>query len=309
MPLAQIEIHDDRFRYLVPGNTHLEKVYTGCRWAEGPVYVPAFGIVVWSDIPNDRMLMWSEYTGAGLFRYPSGFSNGNTLDAQGRLITCEHGTRRVSRTEPDGSVTVVADRFEGKRLNSPNDVVVASDDAVWFTDPPYGIISDYEGYAADSEIGGCNVYRVDPVTGAVEIAADDFVKPNGLAFSPDERTLYVSDTGGSHDPAGPHHIRAFNVDRNGTLSAGRVFAVISPGLPDGFRVDTDGSVWTSAGDGVQCYDTDGRLVGKILIPEPVSNLTFGGPRRNRLFITATTSLYSVYVGTTGACRPRKEDRT
>jgi gluconolactonase len=238
-----------------------------------------------------------------VFRADSNFSNGNTRDRQGRLVTCEHGTRRVTRTEPDGTITVIADSHDGKRLNSPNDVVVKSDDTIWFTDPTYGIMSDYEGFKATPEQAGCFVYRVDPETGKMKVAADDFVKPNGLAFSPDERILYIADSGMSHDPSGPHHIRAFDVSAGGRLSRGRVFAEVSPGVPDGLRCDIDGNVWTSAQNGVQCYAPDGRALGRIRIPTLVANLTFGGPRRNRLFITATNALYSVFVATSGVQTP------
>jgi gluconolactonase len=285
--------------YLLPV-CGLEKLYTGTRWAEGPVYFADGRYLVFSDIPNNRMLRWEEETGqVSLFRYPSNFSNGNTRDRQGRLVTCEHGTRRVTRTEPDGSTTVLADRYQGKRLNSPNDVVVKSDGSIWFTDPPYGILSDYEGYKADSEIGRCNVYRVDPSDGSVKIVADDFDKPNGLAFSQDEKVLFVADSGRSHGPDKPHHIRAFDVTPEGGLKNSRVFAEIDPGIPDGFRLDIDGNLWTSAGDGVHCYSREGELLGKILIPEAVANLCFGGARRNRLFITATSSLYTLFVNTAG----------
>ena len=209
----------------------------------------------------------------------------------------------MTRTEPDGSITVLVDRYRGKKLNSPNDVVVKSDGTVWFTDPPYGILSDYEGHVGECEYGGCYVFRFDPATGALESVVEDFNKPNGIAFSPDESRLYVVDTGRSHSPEGEHHIRVFSVDAHGRLSGGEVFAEISPGIPDGLRLDVAGNIWTSAEDGVHCYAPDGVFLGKILIPEPVANLTFGGPKRNRLFITATTSLYAVYVGTTGAQRP------
>ncbi|WP_431857676.1 SMP-30/gluconolactonase/LRE family protein [Azospirillum sp.] len=295
------EVFDERFRPLVKASARLDTLYTGCRWAEGPAYVPAGRYLVWSDIPNDRMLRYDETTGAvGVFRAPAGYSNGNTIDRQGRLVTCEHGNRRVSRTEHDGSITVLADRVEGKRLNSPNDVVVRSDGAVYFTDPAYGIDSDYEGHRAESEIGACHVYRIDPRTGAVTIAADDFVRPNGLAFSPDERLLYIADTGATHVADGPRHIRRFAVAQNGTLSGGDVFATCTAGLFDGFRVDTDGRIWTSAGDGVHCYEPDGTLIGKVRVPETVANLVFGGPKRNRLFICATTSVYAFLTCVNGA---------
>ncbi|NNG04847.1 MAG: SMP-30/gluconolactonase/LRE family protein [Inquilinus sp.] len=296
------EFRDERFRALMLGNAWVEKLYTGTLWAEGPVYVADSGYLVWSDIPNNRMLCWRDGLGVTVFRSPSDFSNGNTRDRSGRLVTCEHGTRRVTRTEPDGTITVLADRFDGKRLNSPNDVVVKSDGSIWFTDPPYGILSDYEGHMADSELGANYVFRLDPETESLTVAADDFDKPNGIAFSPDESILYVADTGGSHSPGGPHHIRAFD-EADGALRNGRVFAEIDPGLADGFRLDTAGNLWTSAGDGVHCFAPDGTILGKIRVPEVVSNLTFGGPRRNRIFITATTSLYAVYVNATGVQWP------
>ncbi|HYG87838.1 MAG TPA: SMP-30/gluconolactonase/LRE family protein [Azospirillum sp.] len=296
-----IEIFDERFRPLVKASARLEKLYTGCRWAEGPAYFPAGRYLVWSDIPNDRMLRFDETTGTvGVFRSPAGYSNGNTIDRQGRLVTCEHGNRRVSRTEHDGTIRVLADSFEGKRLNSPNDVVVRSDGTVYFTDPAYGIDSDYEGHKATSEIGACHVYRIDARSGAIAIAADDFVRPNGLAFSPDERTLYISDTGETHKPNGPRHIRRFAVAENGSLSGGDVFAECTAGHFDGFRVDVDGRIWASAGDGIHCYEPDGTLIGKVLVPETVANIVFGGPKRNRLFICATTSIYALLTCANGA---------
>jgi gluconolactonase len=301
MRIGDYEILDDRFRHLVKVAAKVEKLYEGCRWAEGPAYFPAHRYVVWSDIPNDRMLRWDETTGqTGVFRHPAGYSNGNVVDREGRLVTCEHGNRRVTRTEHDGRVTVIADRFEGKRFNSPNDVVVKSDSSIWFTDPAYGIDSDYEGHKAESEIGACHVYRVDSKTGAVTVVADDFARPNGLAFSPDERRLFIADTGISHVKDGPKHIRAFDVAENGKLSGGEVFAVCTNAVFDGFRFDDEGRLWTSAGDGVHCYDREGTLLGKVLVPERVANVVFGGPKRHRLFICATTSLYAVMLAVNGA---------
>jgi gluconolactonase len=288
---------------MILGNAWVEKLHGGMFWAEGPVWSADGNYLLWSDIPNNVILQWAEGLGVRIYRHPSNNSNGHTRDRQGRLVSCEHGARRVTRTEHDGSLTVLADRYKGKRLNSPNDVVVKSDGSVWFTDPPYGIMSDYEGHKAKSEIGACNVYRIDPKSGDLAVVADDFNKPNGIAFSPDEQILYIADTGGSHDPDGEHHIRAFDVVGGKKLRNGRVFAEISPGLADGFRIDTDGNVWTSAGDGVHCFSPKGELLGKIRVPEVVSNVCFGGPKRNRLFITATTSLYAVYVGQVGAQRP------
>lgn len=304
MPTAAdspFETLDARFESCVKASAHLEKLFEGCRWAEGPVYVPSARQVLWSDVPGDQILRWDELTGqAGPFRRPSGNANGNTLDRTGRLVTCEQAGRRVTRTEYDGSITVIADRHEGKRFNSPNDVVVRSDGSIWFSDPTYGIDSDYEGNRAPSEIGASHVYRVDPVTGACTVAADDFVRPNGLAFSLDERRLYVSDTGSSHVADGPRHIRVLDVGEDGRVSGGAVFATCTSGVFDGFRLDDGGRLWTSAADGVHCYDPDGTLIGKVLVPEIVANVAFGGLKGNRLFICATTSLYAVLLPVNGA---------
>ena len=293
---AQFEVLDDRFAGC-RGDSRIERLYDGCRWAEGPVYVPAGRYVLWSDIPNDRMLRWDEMTGSvGVFREPAGYSNGNTLDREGRLVTCEHGNRRVSRTEHDGSISVLASHFDGKRLNSPNDVIVRSDGSIWFTDPAYGIDSDYEGHRAISEIGACNVYRIDPATGDVAVVADDFDRPNGLAFSLDESRLYIADTR-------RNHIRVFHVgDGAGPLGASEVFAECTAGHFDGFRLDDTGRLWAGVGDGLHCFDPDGTLIGKLHLPEDAANLTFGGLARNRLFITATTSLYSIRINVNGAAR-------
>ncbi|MBB4349800.1 SMP-30/gluconolactonase/LRE family protein [Aliirhizobium cellulosilyticum] len=293
------EIHDDRFRFLIVPTSPLDELYSECRWAEGPVWFADQGCLIWSDNPNERMLRWVEGGGVSVFRSASNFSNGNTRDHQGRLVTCEHGTRSVTRTEIDGSITVLADSYQGKRLNSPNDVVVRSDGSVWFTDPTYGIMSNYEGYRADPEQQTRNVYRLDPQTGEIDAVVTDFGQPNGLAFSPDETILYVADSSSSHDLGRPRHIRAFDVVDGRTLTNNREYCTIDTGLPDGFRVDVYGNVWTSAGDGVHCFGPDGKLLGKILIPQTVANVTFGGPRRNRLFITATRSLYAVYTATIG----------
>lgn len=294
---------DPRFRALTIPNTQLERLYDKCRWAEGPVWFNDGGYLLWSDIPNERILRWIPDHGVSVYRANSNFANGNTRDLQGRLVTCEHGTRRVTRTEADGSIKVLADRFEGKRLNSPNDVVVHRDGAVWFTDPTYGILSDYEGFKAEPEQAGSFVYRIDPDSGAIACVARDFVQPNGLAFSPDGNTLYVADSARSHDPDAPHHIRALEVIEGRRLGASKVFAQIEPGIPDGLRIDVLGNVWTSAGDGIQCFAPDGTLLGKIRLPEKVANLTFGGPRRNRLFIAANTSLYMIHVAVAGAQLP------
>jgi len=305
MPLAltpSFDVVDARFYRLALPYVNVEKLYSGCRWAEGPAWFAAGRYLVWSDIPNDRMLRFDETDNSvSVFRHPALHSNGNTVDLQGRLVTCEHRSRCVSRTEFDGTRTVLADRYAGRRFNSPNDVVVKRDGSVWFTDPSYGIDSEYEGDASPPEIGSNDVYRLDPASGDVTRVATDFVQPNGLAFSPDESLLYVVDTGLTHVDDGPHHVRRFAVSSNGrSLTGGDVFATCPKGLYDGLRVDVHGNVWLSAGDGVHCHASDGSLLGRILIPEAVANLCFGGPKRNRLFITATTSLYSVFLNTRAA---------
>ncbi|MEU9074050.1 SMP-30/gluconolactonase/LRE family protein [Kitasatospora sp. NPDC048538] len=296
------EVLDDRFRAgkCANGDVRLEKLHGDCRWAEGPVYLPAWRQLIWSDIPNDRMLRWDEATGTvGVFRSPAGHSNGNTLDREGRLVTCEQGNRRVTRTEHDGTLTVLADRYRGRRFNSPNDAVVHSDGSIWFSDPDFGITSDYEGHRADPELDGCHVYRIDPADGTIRLVADGFTGPNGLVFSADERQLYVSDSRA-------RHIRVFDVREDGTLSDGKVFAEAPDSGFDNIRFDDGGRLWAAAfDDGVHCYDPDGTLIGRLLTPEPVSNIAFGGPKNNRLFLTATTSLYSVVMAVTGLPRVRR----
>jgi gluconolactonase len=289
---TDLEVLDERFAG-VRGDGRVERFDVGCRWAEGAVYVPAGRYLLFSDIPNDRILRWDETTGVvGVFRQPAGYSNGQTLDAIGRLVSCEHGNRRVTRTEHDGSITVVADRHEGRRLNSPNDVVVHTDGSIWFSDPAYGIDSDYEGHRAESEIGGCHVYRVDPDGGSCAIVADDFDRPNGLAFSLDESLLYVADTRAKH-------IRVFDVAGD-ALSGGRIFATYEDGSLDGLRLDEAGRLWVAAGPAVLCYDPDGTLIGRLRLPETAANVVFGGPKRNRLFVAASTSIYSWMLNVNGA---------
>jgi gluconolactonase len=302
MAASDYEVLDERFGDLVREHEKVQPLFGDCRWAEGPVYLPASRSLVWSDVPADRLLRWDETTGAvGVLRSPSHYSNGNTVDREGRLVTCEQGARRVTRTEPDGSITVLADRVDGRLLNSPNDVVVRrSDGSIWFTDPTYGIDSHYEGHRAESEAGGSHVYRIDPAGGGCAVVADDFVQPNGLAFSLDERRLYVADTGESHVPDGPRHIRAFDVGEDGRLSGGDVLATCTAGVFDGFRLDEDGRIWVGAGDGVHCLAPDGTLLGKVRVAETVANVAFGGPRRSRLFICASSSLHAVHVAVTGA---------
>lgn len=287
------EVLDERFRPCANGDGQLEVLYDGCRWAEGPIYLPAWRQLVWSDIPNDRLLRWDEVTGAvGVFRSPAGFVNGNTLDRQGRLVSCEQGNRRVTRTEHDGSVTVLADGFEGKRLNSPNDATVKSDGSIWFSDPDFGLTSDYEGHRGESEIGACNVYRVDPESGEVRLVADGLLGPNGLVFTPDEQRLLVSDSRA-------RHVKSFPVHGDGTLGPGEVL-VECPDGTDNIRLDVDGRLWVGAFEGgVQCFAPDGTLIGRVRVPEITANITFGGARRNRMFIAANTTLYSLVMSVTG----------
>lgn len=295
------EILDPRFNECLIGHARVERLWTGARWSEGPAWFAAGRYLVWSDIPNNRMLRYDETDGSvSVFRNVSNYSNGNTVDREGRLVSCEHYARRVTRTEHNGSITVIADNYEGKRFNSPNDVAVKSDGSIWFSDPPYGHLIDYEGELGVSEIGNNNVYRVDPMSGEVTPVCVDFDKPNGLAFSPDEKYLYIADTGASHKPNGNKHIRRFDVKESGqALGKSKVFAESTSGFFDGFRVDRDGRIWTSAGDGVHCYLPDGTLIGKILIPELVANVCFGGAKLNRLFICGTTSLYSAFLAVNG----------
>ncbi|MDD2876075.1 MAG: SMP-30/gluconolactonase/LRE family protein [Acidiphilium sp.] len=298
---ALYHIYDPRMRPMLLMNAAIERIATGFRWAEGPVWFGDANCLLWSDIPNDRIMRWWPTGEMDVYRSPANYTNGLTRDRQGRLVSCEHGRRGISRTEYDGSITLLVDQFEGKRLNSPNDLVVKSDGSVWFTDPDYGIMSDYEGHRGDSEQAARRVYRFDPASGALSAVAEDYERPNGIAFSPDERLLYIADTGVTHRENGPHHIRVHDVIDGVRLGPARVFTVIEPGFADGFRLDEHGNVWTSCGSGnaVAVFAPDGALLGKIDIPEMVSNVAFGGPKRNRLFITATSSVYALYLGVRG----------
>jgi gluconolactonase len=300
-PDPAVEILDPKFAPYRIALAAVERLYTGCRWAEGPVWFGDMRAVLWSDIPNNRILRWDEATGTtSVFRQPSNNANGNTRDRQGRLITCEHGARRVTRTEYDGSIIVLADRFNGARLNSPNDVVVKSDDSIWFTDPEFGILGYYEGERATPELP-TNVYRIDGHTGAITLATDEIARPNGMAFSPDERICYIVECG-----VLPRRILAFDVAADGrTLINRRTFIDAVDGTPDGFRVDIDGNLWcgwgmTPALDGVMIFDPAGTPIGRIALPERCANLCFGGRHRNRLFMAGSQSLYSLYVQTQGA---------
>jgi len=290
---------DERFGACIIGHAHVERLWTGSRWAEGPAWFAAGKYLIWSDIPNNRMMRWDANDGhVSVFRNPSNNSNGNSVDSVGRLLTCEHQTRQVTRTEHDGTITVLASTFEGKRFNSPNDLTAHTDGSVWFTDPFYGISSDYEGDAATPEMD-CHVYRVD-IDGSITRVIDCMAKPNGIAFSPDNKYVYVSDTGASHDPSLTPHMKRFALSAdNKSVSDAEVFAECQAGMFDGFRFDRDGRLWSSAADGVHCFDPDGTLIGKIEIPELVANVEFGDIKKNRLFICGQTSLYSVYLAING----------
>ena len=292
------EVYDDRFARMLPEGAKLNRHCTGMEWSEGPVYISDDDYVLWSDIPNDRIMRWSDADGCSVFRQPANYTNGHYRDREGRLVSCQHGSRSISRTEHDGTIVTLVDNYEGKRFNSPNDLVVKSDGTIWFTDPPYGILSDREGHKSESELDACYVFRFDPESNDLEIVGDDFDRPNGICFSPDESVLYVADSGE------PRHVRAFDVIDGRRLVNSRVFAVVRPGLADGFRVDVDGNLFTSAWDGIQVYSPEAELLGKILVPEQrTANCTFGGPDKSRLFIAADKSLYSIELNARGAQTP------
>lgn len=301
--VPQHEITDPRFRSFVLENAELELLFEGARWLEGPVWFADHQCLLVSDIPNDRILRWSEGAGTSVFRAPAGFPNGHARDREGRLVSCSHLHRAVQRTELDGTLTVLADRFQGKRLNSPNDVVVKRDGTVWFTDPHYGIETDYEGSKQTPELPP-SVYRLEPQTGSLSLVAGDFEGPNGLCFSPDERRLYISESGIQFAAEPRRHLRVFDVSEDGTsLENGRTLCTVVPGYSDGFRCDSEGHIWTGAADGVHCLDASGELLGKILLPHAVSNLCFGGRHRSRLFLCAGQSLYSLAVNQRGCQWP------
>ena len=293
------EVLDPRFRRYVLGNAQLEKLGENFAWLEGPVWFADQDCLLVSDIPNDRILRWSASAGISVFRQPSGFANGHTRDRQGRLIGCSHRQRCITRTELDGGLTILAESYKGKRLNSPNDVICKSDGTIWFSDPPYGINTDYEGGKQTPELPAA-LYRFDPRDGRLDLASDEFTGPNGLAFSPDEQLLYVAETGAQFSSDTPRHIKVFDVvDGGAGLKGARVFHTVSPGAADGFRVDVDGNLWSSAGNGVHCIAPDGTLIGRIALPCPVSNVVFGGRNNAQLFICASHTLYAIYTNTRG----------
>ncbi len=298
-----IEIIDPRFKAFVLPNAPLERLADGFRWLEGPVWFADQDCLLVSDLPNDRILRWTESGGISVFRQPAGFANGHTRDREGRLIGCSHQDRCLKRMELDGRITILADRYRDHRLNAPNDVVVKSDGTIWFSDPHYGINTDYEGGRHPAELPP-SVYRLDPRDGSLSVVADDFDGPNGLCFSPDEKLLYIAETGLQFASDPIQHIRVFDVLNPGArLGGGRVFHKISPGAADGMRCDEEGNLWSSAADGVHCIDPSGALLGKILVPATVANLTFGGRNRSRLFLCAGRTLYAIYVNKRGAQRP------
>jgi gluconolactonase len=298
-----IEIRDPRFAQYILSNATLETLASGFRWIEGPVWMGDANCLLFQDLPNDRTMRWIEKLGVSVYRSPSNFANGQTRDRQGRLIACSHRGRCLYRTEYGGRVTTLVERHDGKRLNSPNDVVVKSDGSIWFTDPLYGISNDYEGGRQVSEQPPA-VYRFDPKDNNIRIVADDFDGPNGLAFSPDESRLYIAETGDQTMDHPRQYIRVFDVDADrSTLSDGDIFHKIEPGYCDGMRVDEHGNIWSSAADGVHCISPDGELLGKILVPYRVSNLTFGGPAKNRLFIGGSNTLYSIFLNCRGVQEP------
>jgi gluconolactonase len=308
-PDPAIQVLDPRFNKYRIVSAAVERLYTGARWAEGPVWFGDGRYLLFSDIPNNRMLRWLEDTGeVSVFRSPSNYANGNYRDREGRLLTCEHDSRRVTRTEHDGAIIVLMDQFQGKKLNAPNDIVTHSDGAIWFTDPGYGIMSNYEGHEAPFELPA-NVYRLDPNTREVTVVASDMDKPNGLCFSPDGKKLYIVDSGEPKHPGDPRPIRVYDVEDGKRLKNGRMFVDMSPGTSDGIRCDVHGNVWSAAGwagegfNGVHVFAPDGTRIGKILLPETCANLCFGGTKKNRLFMAASQSLYSVYVDTQGAQTP------
>jgi gluconolactonase len=303
-----IEVLDPRFAHVAlvgDGAMTLERLCTGAIWSEGPVWMHETRELLWSDIPNNRMLAWHAARGMRVWRDAVDFTNGHVREADGSLLHCSHGQRALVRTRFDAlgravGDKIVVDRYQGRRLNSPNDVVVKRDGTIWFTDPPYGILSDREGHQAKSELGRCYVFCFDPATRALRIVSDFFEDPNGLAFSPDESVLYVSDTSAARRADGKHHIVAFDVIGGQDLVKPRVFAVVEPGLADGFRVDIHGFVYTSSEDSVQVYHPDGTRIGRIPVPEKVGNVVFGGEAGNELYICASTSLYRIVLNTRGA---------
>lgn len=304
--IQEVEVFDKRLEAVLLPETKAVKLISGAKWSEGPLWIEEYDCVIWSDIPNNRVLRWSEKDGLTEWKSPANFTNGRFRDLGGNVIHCSHGGRCIQKSDIDGNnFETLVDSYQGRRLNSPNDVVVKSDGTIWFTDPPYGILSNEEGFKADSELGGNYVFRFDPSTGALNIVSDLIEEPNGLAFSSDEKILYVSDTSAAlrTDGSGNHHIMAFDVVDNATLVNPRLFAEVSPGLSDGFRLDENDWVYTSSDDSIQIIHSDGTLLGKVYVPEKVGNCCFGGSNRNILYVAGSTSLYKIEFNTRGIQAP------
>lgn len=303
-----VQVMDSQAQALFLPDSRLQKLTTGVEWAEGIVYIAGLDGVVFSDVPNNKKYLYTKKDGLKVLMYPSYYSNGHAIDQDGTIIVAEHGRRAISRMNTDGTVSVLVDPINGRRLNSPNDVIVKSDGTIWFSDPKYGILSDEEGHQAKSELSGEYIYRFDPATGDIQAVVTDTERPNGLAFSPNERTLYVSDTSATHKDNGRHEIRAYAVDGVGNVGGGQTLVVVTPGLPDGFKVDKAGRIFTSADDGVHIYSADGKLLAKILVPETVGNLTFGGKNFDELYIAASTSIYHIRLNTQAAVQAVADQR-
>ena len=295
-PMEEVENQPQFEKYLI--TKEFTKIHTGMKWAEGPCYIKSHKKLYFSDIPNNCLLSW-DGSNINIEKDPSNFINGNTEDLEGNLISCSHGGRCIYKTDINGNTTKLVDQYLDKKLNSPNDVVVKSDGSIWFTDPPYGILSDYEGYKGDMEYGGCYVFRYDPKENNLEVVSKEFLKPNGIAFSVNEEKIYIADSGGSHDVNAPNQIMVYDVVDNKILKNGRVFHKFNPFFADGFRVDKDDNIWTSAGKGIKCFNPQGEVIGQFLFPDLVANLTFGGEDSNILYVTATSNLYSMELNQQG----------
>jgi len=295
-PMEEIENQPQFEKYLT--TKEFTKIHSGMKWAEGPCYIKSHKKLYFSDIPNNHLLSW-DGSNVKIEKDPSNFINGNTEDLEGNLISCSHGGRCIYKTDINGNTTTLVDKYLDKKLNSPNDVVVKSDGSIWFTDPPYGILSDYEGYKGDMEYGACYVFRYDPKENNLEVVSKDFLKPNGLAFSVNEDKIYIADSGGSHDVNAPNQIMVYDIVENKILKNGKVFHKFNPFFADGFRVDKDDNVWTSAGKGIKCFNPQGEVIGQLLLPDLVANLTFGGENNNILYVTSSSNLYSMELNQQG----------
>jgi len=295
-PMEEVKNQPQFEKYLT--TKEFTKIHSGMKWAEGPCYIKSHKKLYFSDIPNNHLLSW-DGSNVKIEKDPSNFINGNTEDLEGNLISCSHGGRCIYKTDINGNTTTLVDKYLDKKLNSPNDVVVKSDGSIWFTDPPYGILSDYEGYKGDMEYGACYVFRYDPKENNLEVVSKDFLKPNGLAFSVNEDKIYIADSGGSHDVNAPNQIMVYDIVENKILKNGKVFHKFNPFFADGFRVDKDDNVWTSAGKGIKCFNPQGEVIGQLLLPDLVANLTFGGENNNILYVTSSSNLYSMELNQQG----------